>query len=124
MPVRSKVLKPDCRACGLCCAALYADNESWADLTDEDIAALPKRWKKYALPVTPGWAFTENHYAFATKYDKDGNTVCVGLKGTLARKVSCALYENRPSVCRDSIQPGNKDCKTLRSKYAMLFRGT
>jgi Fe-S-cluster containining protein len=36
------------------------------------------------------------------------------LEGTLMKKVRCRIYETRPSVCRNAVKPGNKNCLEIR----------
>jgi len=40
--------------------------------------------------------------------------VCCMLEGALMKKVRCRIYETRPSVCRNAVKPGNKNCLEIR----------
>jgi Fe-S-cluster containining protein len=40
----------------------------------------------------------------------------VALKGEVGVKVSCAIYEYRPNVCR-SFQPNTPDCAKVRRYF-------
>ena len=41
-------------------------------------------------------------------------TVCVALRGSLMNRVSCSIYNNRPTVCRRAVVPRDKHCLELR----------
>jgi hypothetical protein len=40
--------------------------------------------------------------------------VCCMLRGSLMKNVRCHIYENRPSICRSAVKPGDKNCLELR----------
>lgn len=111
-------MKPDCRACGLCCVPEF-DDEAYVDLLPNDVRRLPARMARH-VRLQPRF-LAEPSPVLATKHDKDGNCVCVALRGRLARAVSCGVYAQRPDACRNAIQPGDKDCKSIRMKYEALF---
>lgn len=48
-----------------------------------------------------------------TKYDRQGNCVCVALKGVVGKNVSCQIYEHRPKVCAQYM-PGSINCTAAR----------
>lgn len=44
---------------------------------------------------------------------KRGPGPCSALMGTIGDEVCCAIYEDRPSVCRD-FEAGSMECRMLR----------
>jgi len=102
-----KVTSKDCQSCGACCGPLY-DDETHADLTEEDVGRLSKgyvkRWVVYVLDQYP---------ALKTKRTAHSGVVCGALQGQVGKKVRCSIYENRPTVCR-RYRPGSPDCLASR----------
>jgi len=49
--------------------------------------------------------------------------VCCQLSGSLMHKVRCRIYENRPSVCRRAVKPGDKNCKVMRQILLQAIEG-
>jgi len=39
---------------------------------------------------------------------------CVALRGSPLGQVSCTIYTRRPSVCKDALSPGDRECLSLR----------
>jgi Fe-S-cluster containining protein len=71
--------------------------------------------KRYLVPMAGG-----SSTASAERYQRGGPLHglrvdgCAALRGSLFRSVSCAIYEERPSVCREFV-PGSKRCKDSRA---------
>lgn len=79
-----------CLLCGACCAS-YRASFYWAEADDTTDGGVPV-------------GMTDRVSAFrrAMRRDQDGR--CVALRGTPGQKVSCRIYDRRPSVCR-SFEP-------------------
>lgn len=125
--------KPDCTTCGLCCISLD-DNEVYCNLEEEDIDRIPKRYKKYIQPVSVfrqlvaqvNSGLVEDYpvTALATKEiiprsgPCKGVTLCVCalLQGTPLKKISCAIYKQRPKACHKAVVPGDKTCRWIRKQ--------
>jgi len=73
-----------CMSCGACCAyyriTLYAD----------EAVAIPT---EYLEPL--------QSEVFCMKGTNSYPPRCVALRGEVGQQVSCAIYENRPSSCRE-----------------------
>ena len=112
MPRRSKALavvaaEPvyDCQRCGACCIADF-DEPTYVTLMPSDEKRLPAKYREQMVQKIFGGSLN-------TKHDKQGNCVCVALKGVVGKSVSCMIYEHRPKVCRD-FTPGNVNCTAAR----------
>ncbi len=85
----------DCAKCGACCEGL-----------DVDLV-----WSDQSVPEDMTERTTDNIDLFKMRQNKDGS--CVALCGNIGKSVSCSIYENRPSVCRE-FEPGNLQCQQSR----------
>ncbi len=77
----------DCQTCGACCA-YQADWPRFSMETDEEIAKIPENFIAADLS---GMRFEAGR--------------CTALTGELGKHVGCAVYANRPHVCR-TCMPG------------------
>lgn len=97
----------DCRTCGACCTP-EVKLPFYVGLNKDDL-----------LRLTP--AFRARNTARAsllTKLDTVGNCVCVALRGTVGRRVSCGIYERRPSACRELVA-GSRACLKARRQAGL-----
>jgi len=103
----------DCQRCGACCANLPSNRAegfaSWVEVEDDDrILGKPDLVRK--LVVTDGDGVPHLRLA------PDGR--CLSLRGALGRRVSCAIYHDRPSPCR-RVQPGDANCLRYRAEHGV-----
>lgn len=85
-----------CRDCGACCAY----SESWpAFIGDSDGAGIPEEYIDF-------------DHARMQCYGQR----CSALAGEIGRRVHCAVYANRPLVCRE-FQAGSDDCIMVRRSF-------
>lgn len=101
----------DCILCGACCAT-YRVSFYWGE-TDS--------LKPDGVPA----ALTEkiNHHHVAMRGTNQKNPRCQALQGELNKRVSCAIYENRPMPCRE-FTPGEPRCFEARKKHGISIRLT
>lgn len=103
----------DCRTCGACCLsrAWNHDDGPFADVGDDEAERIEAK-KPNAIVYCPpsGWAFRETQLAMRV-----ANGRCVALKGSVGRRVSCSIYEDRPSGCAE-FEPGSEACLEIRRK--------
>ena len=85
-----------CTTCGACCAT-YRVSFYWADGE-----RLPESMVEKVTPVMACMAGTQGP-----------SPRCVALQGTVRERVRCAVYEQRPPVCRDLV-PGDERCARAR----------
>ncbi|MGK3981239.1 YkgJ family cysteine cluster protein [Sorangium sp. So ce118] len=95
----------DCQRCGACCGPTE-DYPTYVDLFAGDVGRLPPRYRLHVIGSS-----------LATKETSSG-TVCVALRGSVGKRVSCAIYESRPTLCR-RFERGSKACREAR-EYAGL----
>ena len=104
----------DCQSCGACCQtprppkAFVAPGVvgTWANCTSADVARIPKRHRLKLLPVK-----VDGEAMRATPLRADGS--CGFLRGDVGKRVQCAIYEHRPSVCR-LFPAGSEWCRLNR----------
>jgi Fe-S-cluster containining protein len=94
----------DCVRCGACCVATTRATEGYVDLTARDLRLLPPAYRARAARMTPPRMPTRVRGAATT---------CAALRGTLGRRVACAIYDARPTGCR-KLRPGSRACRILR----------
>jgi len=100
---------PPCRACGACCSTEYNDG-TVADMEEADVKRLgPRRLKVYCLSAGGTWP-DEPHWATANKINRQGMIVCQALRGSVGKQCSCAIYDDRPKVCR-TFKRGSRACR-------------
>lgn len=120
---------PVCTECGLCCIVYaYADQNAFCNLCDEDIPRIPKQYRRFIRGLSPFdrlCAELDGHpvtAALATKVRrvrsgplKDTEVcACALLRGDPLLHTRCAIYKNRPQVCRTAVVPGDRTCVELR----------
>jgi Fe-S-cluster containining protein len=117
--------KPDCKTCGACCWS-FQDREVWCDLTEKESTAFSPQFRARNVLETSVFGMLvrgEPSSALRTKWveAKAGPLkgmelcVCCQLNGSLLHRVKCRIYENRPSVCRKALQPGDRSCLEARA---------
>lgn len=77
-----------CQKCGACCAQFQVTFDSQE--TDLEQFNVPKTM---VVPLSPE--------KMALKFQNQNCRRCLALKGTIGHNVGCAIYENRPSPCRN-----------------------
>lgn len=90
----------DCQTCGACCA-YQADWPRFSMETDEEIAKIPENFIAADLS---GMRFETGR--------------CTALTGELGKHVGCAVYANRPHVCR-TCMPGDPECIMARQALGL-----
>lgn len=101
-----------CVECGACCA-LYRASFYWAEVDDFTPDGVPTALTRKLTPFRSCMLSTE----------ADGLR-CIALAGIIGKKVSCSIYENRSSVCRDfppSWENGerNERCDAARAVFQL-----
>lgn len=104
------VLNP-CMSCGACCA-YFRVSFYWAE-GDDAGGLVPAALTE---PLTP---FLRCMSGTNQKVSR-----CVALRGTPGISVSCSIYENRPSPCRDFAMSGengiaNDACNRARGQHGL-----
>jgi Fe-S-cluster containining protein len=101
-----------CQRCGACCAffeVLFDQNE-----TDD--------FREGGVPVQ--YTVGVGQARCAMRGTESRNKRCAALEGVVSREVSCAIYNQRPSCCRDFLAGWEKDivnpvCNRARTSYGL-----
>lgn len=102
----------DCATCGGCCLA-FNDGPVFCDLLDGDIEKLDpadRIWvchgddgKSKALQTKTLWHIRGPLAGLKS-------SACIFLVGHVLEGAHCAIHEQRPTVCRIALQPGDEAC--------------
>lgn len=101
-----------CITCGACCNYFKVQFHHYeCDLESNPVP------EELTQPV-----FNSEKLVMKGTYKKDPR--CVALKGVVGERVTCSIYENRPSCCRDffaSFENGERDfrCEQARTSKGM-----
>jgi len=115
---------PDCRTCGLCCTP-DMDYGYLPDIEEHELARFSPTWVRRCIVKVGKWKAIRT----ASKLQRCGpfagtkQLVCIALRGSLMHRVSCAIYDRRPDVCRDAIKPGDADCLALHKMTSLALTG-
>ena len=108
----------NCRTCGACCSGGLDDSDGYADVTLVDVARLKPSTRRRLVPMRYGWEYNDGAFATPSKFDEQWGKCCAFLRGTPGRRVSCRIYEDRPTICR-KFRPGSRACKDARAQIGL-----
>lgn len=111
----------NCETCGACCrASSFMDLvplRPFADMTDTEAEEIETKHPGSVTLTSPsGWTFDPQRFVMSIKQGEYGR--CVALRGKVGKKVSCAIYEDRPETCRE-FEPGSERCLEVRRKVGI-----
>ena len=92
-----------CQACGACCAS-FRVSFYWAEAQANGI---PPELTEQVTPTFSCMAGTNSR-----------TPRCQALQGTIGQHLTCRIYAQRPSPCRE-VQPGDEQCAKARALHAM-----
>jgi Fe-S-cluster containining protein len=103
------VTQLDCRTCGACCINPPSNRDNdfhwWVELAPSD-----------PLTARADLVIRDPDGVPHLRLAADGR--CVALEGTPNRDVTCSIYSDRPSPCRQ-VQPGDDLCLLYRSDHGL-----
>ena len=120
----------DCQKCGLCCLA-NRGQKGFVPIAVADYKKIPRVKRKSITKLTFFEQVLDQRlrgfdYLIDTKYVECGDgtpkTGCVFLDGSVGKDCHCAIYQERPEICKTGIVPGDKWCKYLRKMNKKLLR--
>ncbi len=95
----------DCQACGACCCNTDENRaEKYLDYVEITPRAALYRRPDLVRKLTVLNAKGERHMKLRGAAQR-----CAALSGVLGVRVSCTIYELRPSSCR-VVKPGSREC--------------
>src|SRR5437773_2212882 len=98
----------DCLTCGACCLSPFG-GEGYIRLSAEEEKHLGRR----GLPVLVMSLDPQDRIVLlGTKSNRNGR-VCVALTGQVGKQVACAIYPDRPELCRQ-FEAGSPECRQAR----------
>ena len=95
-----------CQTCGACCAA-FRVSFYWAETDVHPMGKVPAHLTQAINP----------HYVCMNGTEKKP-VKCTALKGEVGQQVSCDIYENRSSTCREFSQ-GSAECNQARNMHGL-----
>ena len=95
-----------CLDCGVCCSA-FRVTFYWAEADDAPGGRVPVALTNQLGPATRCMKGTDT---YAPR--------CVALTGVVGGRVGCAIYENRPSPCRE-VTVGDDFCNRARARFGL-----
>lgn len=101
-----------CIRCGACCIS-FRVSFYWAEADDAPGGHVPAALTEQVTPFLRAMCGT---HPIPTR--------CVGLEGTPGDAVNCAIYENRPSTCREfnawmAYGTSNPACTRVRNRIGL-----
>jgi uncharacterized protein len=92
-----------CLSCGACCAA-FRVSFYWAETDLDPLGSVPSHLTRQV----------NQHYVCMAGTEKSP-VRCVALQGEVGKQVSCAIYAQRSSTCRE-FEAGTDACNRARAK--------
>lgn len=102
-----------CETCGACCAAFRVDFHV-SELVNEQGVGVPNAM---AVPVTRS--------IMRMRGTDEAKPRCIALKGQIGEAVSCSIYADRPSPCREfapyaALGMSEPACDRARVRHGLL----
>lgn len=109
---QEKTPNSECMRCGACCAS-FRVSFYWGETNAAEGGVVPEA---YTEQVTP--------FLCAMRGTNSNSPHCAGLQGAVGASVSCSIYENRPSPCREFHQSWeggihNETCDRARRMWGL-----
>lgn len=95
-----------CLTCGACCAT-YRVSFYWGETTDAPEGIVPAELTGPRSPLMRCMQGTDQK-----------NPRCVALQGEIGHAVSCLIYPQRPSPCRE-VEVGSDQCVRARARHGL-----
>lgn len=95
-----------CLDCGACCAS-FRVSFYWAETDAHPGGCVPAA---LTLPISP--------YRVAMRGTESAPVHCIALQGQVGQGVSCSIYAQRPSTCRE-FDVDDPRCNEIRAKFGL-----
>ncbi|MDH5484426.1 MAG: YkgJ family cysteine cluster protein [Gammaproteobacteria bacterium] len=96
-----------CIICGACCVS-FRVSFYWGETTTVQVGGVPDELTEKI-----------NNHRVAMRGTNQKNPRCIALDGEISQLVSCSIYDNRPSPCREFVA-GEPRCIEARLKHGVL----
>ena len=98
-------MSDDCLHCGACCASFRVD---FSVCETEELGGC----------VPTGLAVEVNQHTARMRGTDHAQPRCAALTGQVGQRAACAIYEWRPSPCRE-FEPGSAACQRARARHGL-----
>jgi len=115
-----KAKELDCRKCGACCSpqvygySMREQTNGYVQLLGLDLNLLSDEYLRRHVRNA------KKDLRLACKKNHNG-CVCVALRGTVGKRVSCGIYARRPHACR-IFEKGSENCLATIEEMAARRR--
>ena len=99
-------MSQECVKCGACCAS-FRVSFYWGETSAHEQGMVPE---ELTTAISP-------HYV-CMKGTEQKPVHCIALMGVVGREVSCSIYEQRSSTCRQ-FEAGSEDCIKARKIHGL-----
>ncbi len=99
-------MSQECVKCGACCAS-FRVSFYWGETSAHDQGTVPI---EFTTAISP------HHVCMKGTEQKPVH--CIALEGEVGKQVSCGIYEQRSSTCRE-FEAGSEDCIKARKIHGL-----
>lgn len=99
-------MSQECVKCGACCAS-FRVSFYWGETSAHDQGTVPA---ELTTAISP------HHVCMKGTESKPVH--CIALQGEVGKEVSCSIYEQRSSTCRQ-FEAGSEDCAKARRIHGL-----
>ena len=108
----------DCTACGACCFG----KRDYVQVFADDVARLgPARTAQFVAPAAGESPASVGRPSEPQRFMKMTHGHCTALRTEVPNRFLCAVYEDRPMLCR-ALVPGSAPCLEARARREVLLR--
>jgi Fe-S-cluster containining protein len=108
----------DCTTCGACCRG----KRDYVQVFADDVARLGAvRTAELVAPAVREIPASVGRAAEPQRYMKMTHGTCVALRTVEPNRFLCAVYEDRPMLCR-ALEPGSAPCLEARARHGVDAR--
>jgi len=105
----------DCTACGACCLG----RRDYVQVFADDVARLgTARTAEFVAPPVGEIPASVGRQSEPRRFMKMTHGRCVALRTVESNRFLCAIYEDRPLLCR-ALEPGSAPCLEARARRGL-----
>ena len=109
--------KYDCTTCGACCFG----KRDYVQVFSHDIERLgDERTEELVAPAVGESPASVGRAAEPERFMKMTAGHCIALSISVPNQFLCAVYENRPTLCR-ALEPGTSPCLEARARHGLAL---
>jgi len=108
----------DCTSCGACC---YGRRDYVQVFPHDTVRLGAARTAELVAPAVGESPASVGRESEPTRFMKMTGGHCVALRTDVPNRFLCAVYEDRPELCR-ALEPGSTPCLEARARMKVLSR--